>query len=182
MAEARTGTHVLASPMHSMEERAMNVVITGAVAGVLGTLAMDLLNLIAAQTGIILKIDAAMIGRMAVGWLHGRFRYGHPSEMAQADNEKVYGYVTHYGIGVALAAPFVLGWALFVGGPASPIWALAYGIATTAASWFFVYPCMGFGAFGRRSPEGIRAVLAPLANHFFYGVGLAVGVVLMAAI
>jgi hypothetical protein len=33
---------------------------------------------------------------------------------------------------------------------------------------------MGFGAFGKRSPDGIKAVLSSLANHFFYGIGLAV--------
>jgi hypothetical protein len=80
---------------------------------------------------------------------------------------------------VGLAVPFVLGWDLLVGGPASPLWALTYGVATTVASVFFVYPSMGLGAFGRRSPEGIRAPLSSLANHLFYGVGLAVGVALV---
>jgi uncharacterized membrane protein YeaQ/YmgE (transglycosylase-associated protein family) len=61
----------------------MNVVVTGFVAGVLGTLAMDLLNNLVARTGLFLKIDVAMIGRMAAGWTHGRFRYGHPDEMEQ---------------------------------------------------------------------------------------------------
>ena len=73
----------------------------------------------------------------------------------------------------------MIGWYLLVGGPESPIWALAYGIATTIASWFFVYPSMGLGVLGRQSPEGIKASLSSLANHLFYGVGLAVGVALM---
>jgi len=156
----------------------MDLVVTGAVAGVLGTLAMDLLNSLVARTGMLLKIDVRMIGRMAVGWTHGRFRYGHPGEMKQVANEMLYGYVTHYIIGLGLAVLYVLGWDLLVGGPASPVWALVYGLATTVASFFFVYPSMGLGVFGRRSPEGIRALLSPLANHLFYGVGLAVGVAL----
>ena len=129
--------------------------------------------------GMFLKIDVRMIGRMAVGWTQGRIRYRNPSEMEQTENESMYGIVTHYLIGVGLAVPFVLGWAVLVGGPVSPTWALAYGVTTTAASWFFVYPSMGLGAFGMRSQEGIRAVFSPLANHFFYGVGLAVGVALI---
>ena len=116
---------------------------------------------------------------MAAGWAHGRFRYEHPNEMEQTANETLYGYVTHYAMGVGLAVTYVLGWALLVGGPASPAWALAYGVATTVASWFFVYPAMGFGVFGRRSPDGIRAALSSLANHMFYGAGLAVGVALV---
>ena len=74
---------------------------------------------------------------------------------------------------------YVLIWDLLVGGPASPIWALAYGVATTIASWFFVFPSMGLGVFGRRSPEGIRAPLSSLGNHLFYGVGIAVGIALV---
>jgi len=157
----------------------MDLVVTGVAAGVLGTLAMDSLNLLFARSGMISKIDVGMIGRMAVGWTRGRFRYGHPGELKQVANERLYGYFTHYTIGVGLAVPYVLGWAFLVGGPASPVWALAYGVATTAASYFFVLPSMGLGVFGRRSPEGIRAPLSSLANHVFYGVGIAVGIALV---
>ena len=156
----------------------MDFVVTGMVAGVLGTLVMDSLNLLFARTGIISKIEMGMIGRMAVGWARGRFRYGHPSEMEQVANEMLYGYVTHYTIGVVLAVPYVLGWDLLVGGPASPVWALAYGVATTVASYFFVFPSMGLGVFGRLSPEGIRSPLSSLANHLFFGGGMAIAVAL----
>ena len=156
----------------------MSFVVVGVVAGVLGTLTMDLLNLLLARAGMISRIDVAMIGRMAGGWAGGRFRYGHASEMKHLTNEMLYGYVTHYVIGVSLALPYVLGWALLVGGPASPPWAVAYGVSTTAASWFLVFPSMGFGMLGRRSPEGLKASLSSLANHSFYGVGMAVGIAL----
>ena len=86
----------------------MDLVLTGFVAGVLGTLAMDLLNNLVARTGVFLKIDVGMIGRMAAGWTHGRFRYGHPGEMEQIPKEMIYGYLTHFAIGVGLAVPFVL--------------------------------------------------------------------------
>ena len=157
----------------------MDLVVTGVVAGVLGTVVMDSLNHLFARTGMLLKIDMRMIGRMSVGWAHGRFRYRSPNEIKQVANEKFYGYTTHYAIGVGLAVPYVLGWDLLVGGPASPVWALVYGVATTVASHFFVFPSMGLGVFGRRSPEGIRAPLSSLANHLFYGVGLAIGVALV---
>jgi len=157
----------------------MDLVIAGVVAGVLGTLVMDLGNLLLARAKIISKIDVGMIGRMAAGWARGRFRYGHPSEMEEVPNEVFLGYATHLGIGVSLAVPYVLGSNLLIGGPVSPIWAIPYGVATTVASWFFVYPSMGFGVFGMRSPEGLRAPLSSLANHLFYGVGIAVGISLV---
>jgi len=157
----------------------MDHLITGIVAGLLGTLAMDLFNSLAARTGLFLKIDVAMIGRMAAGWLHGRFRYEHPDEMEQISNAKIYGYFAHFGIGVGFAVPFVLTWSLCVGGPVSPLCAIIYGVITTAASFFFVYPSMGLGAFGRRSPERLKAFITPLVNHFSYGLGLSVGVILI---
>ncbi len=157
----------------------MDLIVTGVVAGVLGTLVMDSLNRLFARTGMILKIDVGMIGRMSVGWAHGRFRYRSPSEMEQAANEKLYGHVTHYMIGVVLAGMYVLGWDLLVGGPASPVWALVYGVATTVASLCFVLPSMGLGVFGWRSPDGIKSPLSSFANHLFYGAGLALGVALM---
>jgi len=156
----------------------MDLVVTGVVAGVLGTLAMDSLNHLFARTGMLLKIDVGMIGRMAVGWARGRFRYEHPSDMEQVANERLYGYVTHYAIGIGLAVPYVFGWDLLIGGPASPAWALVYGVATTVASHFIVLPSMGLGVFGRRSPEGIKGPLSPLANHLFYGLGIALAVAL----
>ena len=156
----------------------MDLVVTAVVAGVLGTLMMDSLNLLCARTGMISKIDVGMIGRMAVGWARGRFRYRHPDEMECVPNETLCGYLTHYSIGVGLAVPFVFGWDLLVGGPVYPGWTLVYGVATTVASWFLVYPSMGFGAFGRLSPEGIKSPLSSLANHMFFGVGMAVAVAL----
>ena len=156
----------------------MNLVVLGIATGVFGTLVMDSLNLLFARNGIISKIDMGMLGRMAMGWAHGRFRYRNPSEMKQVANEMLYGYITHYAIGVSLALPYVLGWDLMVGGPASPAWALAYGVTTTIASWFFVYPSLGLGVFGLRSPEGIKSTLSSLANHLFFGIGMAVAIAL----
>lgn len=157
----------------------MDLIVTGIVAGVLGTVVMDALNHLFAQAGMISEIDMRILGRMSAGWARGRFRYRHPDEMERVANEKLRGYITHYLIGIGLAIPFVVGWDLQVGGPVSPLWALIYGIATTVASLFLVYPSMGFGVCGMRSPEGIRSFLSSLANHLFYGIGLAVGVALI---
>ena len=156
----------------------MDLIVTGIAAGVLGTLVMDSLNHLFARTGMLSRIDMGMLGRMSAGWARGRFRYRHPGELEPVAKEMLYGYLTHYTIGVGLAVTYVLGWDLLVGGPASPVWALAYGVATTVASHFLVFPSMGLGVFGRRSPEGIKSPLSSLANHLFFGVGMAVAVAL----
>lgn len=156
----------------------MNAILTGVIAGLVGTLAMDALNFLVARTQLISRIDVAMIGRMAAGWARGRFCYASPSEMQPFRSEVPVGIMTHYAIGVALSVPYVVGWSVVTGGSPAPGWALVYGLATTVASWFFVYPSMGMGVFGRRSPEGMKAALSSLANHAFYGLGLAVGIAL----
>ena len=156
----------------------MYLIGMGIVAGALGTSVMDFLNYLFSRTGMISKIDVGMIGRMSAGWARGRFTYNDPGEMEPVANEKLLGLLTHYAIGVGLAFVYLVGWVLFVGGPASPAWAVVYGFATTAASLFLVYPSMGLGMLGRRSPEGTKAALSPLANHLFFGVGMAVGLAL----
>jgi len=152
------------------------MVVTGVIAGLVGTLVMDVCNLFGSRTQLISRIDVAMIGRMAAGWARGRFCYPNPREMQPVRNEIAIGLASHYTIGVALAVPFVCGWFFLIGGSPSPSWTLVYGLATTAASWFFVYPSMGLGVLGLRSPEGMKATLSSLANHLFYGLGLALGV------
>ena len=57
----------------------MNLVVAGVLAGVTGTVVMDLGNLLFARAGMISRIDMRMIGRMGAGWARGRFRYEHPS-------------------------------------------------------------------------------------------------------
>ena len=157
----------------------MNLMLTAVVAGVFGTIMMDILNHLFARAGIVIRIDISMIGRMSAGWVHGRFLYSHPSEMQQVAYEKIYGYITHYGIGVGLATAYVLGWVLLVESPVSAFWALIYGVATTVASWFFVYPSMGLGMFGRLSPDGFRATISSLANHLFFGMGMAASLLIV---
>jgi len=157
----------------------MSLLATGILAGAIGTIVMDGLNHLVAQTGLFLKIDVSMIGRMVAGWCKGRFRYRHPDEMTQVPNEIVYGYLAHFAIGIGLAVPFILVWNIMFGSPVPPAWAVLYGGATTVASFFFVYPLMGLGWCGLKSPERLKAFITPIANHLFYGVGLALGVVLL---
>ena len=45
----------------------MNLIAAGIAAGVLGTIVMDLGNHLGARTGVLLKIDVPMIGRMSAG-------------------------------------------------------------------------------------------------------------------
>jgi hypothetical protein len=167
-----------------MSNEVLNIVIlealiTGIATGVIGTLVMDLFNFLFTRIGLITKIDISMIGRMTAGWLNGRFFYSNPAEMKQVRNEKFVGIVSHYAIGISLAIPYLLFWNLFIGGPVSVTWAITYGILTTVASWFFVYPSMGLGVCGLKSPEKMKATYSSLINHLFFGIGMAVAIAII---
>jgi len=157
----------------------MDLVIAAFVIGVIGTAVMDLGNLLFSRFGATSRVDLRILGRMARGWARGRFRYTGPGEMEETENEAILGFLTHYGIGVGLAIPYLLGWELIVGGSASPSFAVIYGVGTTVASWFLVYPSMGLGLLGLKSPEGWKAAYSSLANHIFYGIGLGGGLYLL---
>ena len=157
----------------------MNLVLTAIVAGLLGTLAMDVLNLLFAKLGLLEQIGHRMLGRVAHGWLRGRFFYSAPSEVPEVDNAMVYGFVTHYVIGVLLALGYLVGWDLLTGDPASPIGAVIYGVGTTVFAYFYFFPGMGLGVCGRLSPLGIKLPITSLLNHGFYGLGVAAGIMLM---
>lgn len=156
----------------------MNLFLMALTAGIFGTIVMDILNLFFVRVGMISKVEINMIGRMTAGWTRGRFFYRHPSEMVEVKNEILFGYIAHYSIGIALAFPYILGWFLLIGENPSVFWATAYGFITTVASWFIVYPSMGLGLLGLKSPEGFKAAFSSLANHLFYGIGLSVGIAL----
>jgi len=157
----------------------VEILITGIIAGVLGTILMDLSNLLLARTNIVTKIDIKMIGRMSAGWSRWRFFYYHPSEIQPVKNEKLFGYISHYLIGVFLSLIFMFGWDSIVGGPVSAIWVFVYGTATTVVSLFFVYPSLGLGIAGMQSTEGIKNPVSSIANHTFFGAGMAIAVLIL---
>lgn len=154
----------------------LDLAYTALITGIAGTIAMDLSNYAFSRVGLILKIDVAMIGRMAAGWAKGRFSYGNPSELKSVTHETLLGYLAHYVIGISLAVVYLAAWELSVDGPPSPYWATLYGFVTTAVSEFYVYPSMGLGVCGRRSPERLKAGLSPVVNHLFFGLGMGVAV------
>ena len=102
----------------------LNLVIMGVVAGVVGTLVMDVMNHVFSRVGILQRIDISMIGRMSAGWVQGRFLYRHPDEIQRAAHERLLGWFTHHVISVLFALLYVFGWYFLADGPVSAIGAL----------------------------------------------------------
>jgi hypothetical protein len=56
------------------------------------------------------------------------------------------------------------------------ILALGFALCTNLLPWLLMFPAMGYGWFGAQGPPGTRLFVSSLVTHFFYGLGLWLGV------
>lgn len=96
----------------------IDALLIGVAGGIVGTFVMDALNSLCVRIGLLVPIDHRMIGRLACGWLQGRYVHEHPEAVPSVDNEIAWGYGAHYFIGITLALAYVLGWNWLMDGPA----------------------------------------------------------------
>jgi hypothetical protein len=117
----------------------------------------------------------AMVGRWLAHIPRGRLRHDAIAKSAAIRGELLIGWLTHYLIGVAFAAAFLVlagrGW---VAAPA-PLPALLFGVVTVAAPWFVMQPAMGAGIAANRTPRPGAARLQSLVTHAIFGLGLYAG-------
>ena len=142
-----------------------------ALAGVPATLAMDLgTRAIVAPALGVQAPGPKELGRWVGPMRHGRFRHPDITTAPAMRCEAVIGILTHYAIGLRLAAGYGL---LLRAGRARrgsiPL-ALAYGTAITGFSWFVMFPATGKGAI--RRGENPKLAAFSLCNHIVYGLAL----------
>jgi hypothetical protein len=153
---------------------AINVAGIGysALAGIAATLTMDVLGRLAVRLGWIRGAKSEWIGRWYIGMLRGVFSHSDIRQAGSAANEKQVALAGHYLIGIALAVVYFVLATWMRLDPAGPLPAIGFGIATSVFPLGLVYPALGFGWLGSRSPAGLRPVTTSLWNHFAYGLGL----------
>ena len=150
---------------------------SAAVAGVLGTYAMDLAGrrIVAPALG---KGPSGGLGRWIGYMLQGQFTHEDITKAEPIPHEAGIGVAAHYAIGLVLGA----GYALLLRVPqprrSSLPRATAYGVATTVFPWFWMFPARGQGVMGLRDSD-LRVPAFALCTHVAYGLGL--GVALQAA-
>jgi hypothetical protein len=138
---------------------------------VLSTLTMDLGALV--QAALRLSPSPGKHAPRWIAWcLRGRFLHPDITAAAPLPAEIPTALVVHHAIGFTLAFCYV---ALFsrVGLLGNPVVGLLYGAATSVFAWLLMFPAMGFGPFGARSPAGTSPILAVLLNHMLFGLALA---------
>ena len=156
-----------------MESRAF---IVGVIVGILATVSMDVVGMIALRLGIAgrgpRRTGPALIGRWIGYLLRGKFRHTDILQTPSLRGELVLGLAAHYSIGIVLTLIYL---GLLVVAHATPtaLSAILYGTATTVLPWFLMFPSQGMGWLGWDAPGDTHLVRASLFNHVIFGLGIA---------
>lgn len=153
----------------------MNSFVLAYAGGIVGAVLMDITETLAARAGLSSGVSVALVGRWALGLLHGQWAHADIARSPARPGEVPAGWAFHLlvgGGGVALlyaAALQATGWTL----PTHRLWGgVAFGVATSLLPWLLLLPAFGWGWFGRRGPRGANALLASPLSHIPYGLGV----------
>lgn len=159
----------------------MELTLTLYLAGLFGSLGMDLISPVAERLGYRTGVTIPLIGRWFTALLKGWLSHADIRHTAASRNEELVGWLFHYLIGGGAVALLLLPW-VWVSGlptlPSSPVPYVLFGLLTSALPWLILMPSFGWGWFGRRGPEGARPLIASPLNHLGYGIGIWFAVVM----
>jgi hypothetical protein len=162
-----------------MESRAF---IVGVIVGILATVTMDVVAVIALRLGIAgrgpRRTGPDLIGRWIGYLLRGKFRHTDILQMPPLPGELVLGLAAHYLIGIVLTLVY-LGIVVVAHATPTALSAILYGTATTILPWFLMFPSQGMGWLGRDAPGDAHLARASLFNHIIFGLGLALWVAVL---
>jgi Protein of unknown function (DUF2938) len=162
-----------------LESRAF---ILGLIVGVLATLTMDVVAVIALRLGIAgpgpRRTGPDLIGRWLGYLFQGKFRHRDIVQTPPLRGELLLGFVAHYCIGIVLTLVY-LGLLVVAHVAPTAFNAILYGTATTVFPWFLMFPSQGMGWLGRDAPGDAHLVRASLFNHIVFGLGIALWVAVL---
>jgi hypothetical protein len=149
------------------------IFIESILMGVFATYFMDLLSGFLAKRKLIYPfISPDAIGRWFLYIFKGKLIHKDINNSPKLKNEKVWCSVSHYLIGIALAAVFLLiesNFAII----REHIWmSLLFGIATVFFPWFWLLPSIGLGFMASKSSKRSLVIKTNFINHTNFGLGL----------
>jgi hypothetical protein len=153
-------------------DEAAGFVLDAMLIGTGATATMDLWSVLRKMWFGVPMPDYGMVGRWLAYLPRGRFRHDPIAATAPVRGEAAIGWISHYLIGMVLAALL-----LFSVGPdwvSAPTAgaALLAGACTVAAPYFILQPGMGLGIAARRARNPATARLHSLVTHLVFGFGL----------
>ncbi len=140
--------------------------------GGLATAVMDVGSLLLHRFAGTPLPNYTLVGRWIGHMPAGRLRHAAIAAAPAVRGERALGWAVHYLTGVVFA-----GLLLALVGPGwlrAPTFAPAMlvGLATVAAPFLLMQPCMGAGIAARRMPDPATARRRSLINHGLFGLGL----------
>ena len=144
--------------------------------GTLATVTMDMLSATALKLGLIAFLSPRLTGRWFASVARGQFLHSDISQLPPINYEMAVAVPMHYAIGITLALVYLLLSSVLGISPRSLIVALGFALCTNVLPWLLMFPAMGYGWCGAQGPPGTRLFLSSLVTHFFYGLGLWLGV------
>ncbi len=149
-----------------------------ALIGIGATAVMDIWLMLLKRMGV-QTLDFGFIGRWVGHLFRGQIVHSSIRLSPGIPRELVWGWLTHYAVGITFAGLLVL-----VQGPAwtqspSLLPAIAVGMGTVVVPLFVMQPAMGAGFAASKTPTPLKNCLRSLANHAVFGLGLYVSAVLL---
>lgn len=156
----------------------MKLLLHGAMAGIAGTLAMDIGAGLLRTSRLTAGVPLESLAKWFASVLRGQ--PFHESIALSSIPALPFPAVLalHYAIGAALGIGFVVLCAILGVTQRRWAWALGYGFVTNALPWLVMFPAMGYGFFGSEGPAEFLLFRSSLLNHLCYGAGLALFVTL----
>lgn len=153
----------------------MEILVWAFLGGIVGAVLMDVAETYAAKIGIASGVNIALVGRWFLSLLHGQLIHTNILDSKPFATEVKVGWAFHFligGGGVALFYPFFF---QATGIPLSSnhlFGGMLFGLATSLLPWFILLPSFGWGLFGRRGPQGSKALFSSMLSHIPYGLGV----------
>lgn len=159
----------------------MNTIIAGIVAGTIATVVLDCWAYVSKHVFHLPAMNWAMAGRWIGHMPSGVFTHQAIAEAARIPGERALGWALHYAIGILYGVVYYSYLDMADARP-SLISALVLAWLFLAAPWLVMQPGLGAGLFARKTPKPWLARGVSVLSHTFFGVGLYLGAVLLAAI
>lgn len=154
------------------------LLLYGAMAGIAGTLAMDLGAGLMRASRLAAGVPLESIGKWFASVLRGQPFHESIALSPIPALPLPAVMLMHYAIGAALGIGFVMLLTVLGVTQRRWAWALGYGLLTNALPWLVMFPAMGYGFFGAQGPAEFLLLRSSLLNHLWYGAGLALFVTL----
>jgi hypothetical protein len=149
------------------------------VSGFVATAILDLWQrLLRAATGLPVT-DWALGGRWFAHLARSKVFHEAIAKAPAIPNELAIGWIGHYAVGIAYGFVYVPLMRAGFGVEPSLANGLVFGAASVVVPWFFFMPAMGNGVLGRNTPNPPRACLLAFVAHVVFGLGLAIGAMLV---